>query len=196
VTAAAVRVSRWVSTPMTPSTRSASTVMDLAPSWSTVSCRPGGTPRGEPVMSHDTVVGQAAVSGQERWCQVDVGTRQTTRHQGNQTVPDRLWVMPRCRRQSLAAILQDRSQRLTGRLTIELGSRRSASNRDAELHELQGAWRTDRLPADGEGMTSLRGHSGMFSWACPWPRGGLRAGQDGGCGCGWSGCEGAGSASW
>jgi hypothetical protein len=29
------------------------------------------------------LAGQTAVSGQERWCQADAGTRQTTRHQGS-----------------------------------------------------------------------------------------------------------------
>jgi hypothetical protein len=34
-------------------------------------------------MSHGTVLTQAAVSGQEQWCQADVGARKTTRHQGS-----------------------------------------------------------------------------------------------------------------
>jgi hypothetical protein len=72
-------------------------------------------------MSHDTVVGQLlyqARSGDASPTSAP-GRRLVTKaaHRG----ADPIWVMPRCRRRSLTAILQDRSQRLTDPISTRPG---------------------------------------------------------------------------
>src|SRR4029450_10757511 len=91
---AAPSVSRWVSTPITPSMVPASLLIVMAPlcHWpgrvgledTARRFCDGSQPKGWTGCS----------SGQQAAGQVDAGTRQTTRHQGNPRVPEPLRVMP------------------------------------------------------------------------------------------------------
>src|SRR5215218_4536516 len=110
VRTAAARVSRWVSTPITPSTSSAKVGMWWTPFWVTAVVgvgQGGSTARQNCDESRPLQVGQAAYQANKRWARSTSAPRQTARPKAT-SVPVCLGVMPRCRRLSLTAILPDR----------------------------------------------------------------------------------------